>query len=369
MGQLVDCRECAYVGAGEARRSSDPKVVEEVNEDQQSLDCGFDALLPTRDPRPQRRIDESGSSQQDAPGSTQTESASNSPHFAVLDLDRDTWRLWDTATEETYTLTDQHVLAAAFPHSLTIVEGCHLREQSATSVAHPFTREQLEVLQTNLMTCEKRIRTVNNRRTPRIWAEIEPKISWDDRPKDRDAEIWARWLFANPERLRCCKHWPERHIRRSPQRDTIMRDVNTARQYRAYPASPYAVEFARRVKLRLHHAWNLPWANVGDFRRYTKVAFGMGQSPTERQVLGNPYVCNAYCVAFDLTTHEPRSLSNREIKHICGLNANGYPNQIRADLRHHLGRSSKLSCTEIDRAFVKLVRALIDASGALPPIR
>ena len=277
----------------------------------------------------------------------------------MLDLDRDLWRLWDSITAETTMLPDAMVLAADFPYPLTIVESCHLRPQSAMSVAHPFTADQLTALRASLADRGKKIRTVNNRRTPRAWAEIEPDIKWEDRPKERDTEIWGRWLLADSKRLESCKYWPEKRERRNSEREAIMRDVNRARQYRSHPKSPYAQEFAQEVRHRLWRAWNIiPWGIHG-FHHYVATVFRLGH-PARWRILDNPYICDAYCVAVSLETHEPRRLSNRQIRHVCGLNANGYPNQVRADLRHHLHRATGMACTEIDRGFIKIVRALID---------
>lgn len=340
----------------------------------------FDFGVPTaaRDPRPRRRTDDGTNSAQvavrtahprrraDDEQSAQTivqSPAPRLPHFAVLDLDRDTWRMYDTATGEIVELTQAQVLAADFPHTLTIVEACHLRPQSATSVAHPFVADELNELAANLTARNKRIRTVNNRRTPRIWSEAG--IGWDDRPKDRDTAMWAQWLLRDLRRLESCKHWPEAHERRSPERDKIMRDVNIARQYRQNHTSVYAQAFATQVRRRLWRAYEsnaIPHGTY-DFRHYVRVVFGLGAQRKGWPILDNPYICDAYCVAVDIGSQQPRQLSNRQIRHICGFSANGYPNQIRSDLHHHLAYRSKLSCTEIQRGFVKVVRALIDVEG------
>jgi hypothetical protein len=248
-----------------------------------------------------------------------------------------------------------------------VAEGCHLVPQGDFSVSAPFSLEQLEQMAAAASYRGVQIRTVPNRRIPRAWSEIEPDMPWADRDKDRDTEVWYRWLTARPERLLSLKRWtpgfhsPADHI--EELRGEVMRDVNMVRQWRQVPDSPQYMDFTQRVNRALLQAMVPSGYDV------VSVATRLG-CPRKGVMRGKPYwnaagciyLDDAYCVARNAKTGDARNLSGRTVRKVCGLHANGYPNQVRSDLRHH-AKSLGYTPTSIDRDFVTMVRYLA-ASGS-----
>lgn len=278
--------------------------------------------------------------------------ASSLPRFAVLDLDRDGWRLHDGG--DTVRLSDQSVLRADFGCQLVVVEATHLMPQSEFSVSAPFTAEQLATFADNIAAAGVEIRTVPHRRTPRIWSEVEPDVPWDERDKERDTEVWHRYL-SQGERLMKAKRWridaPAVPAWLIELRISIMRDVNFARQCRQYPKLPIARALAESIDRAKGWAWGARSAEQA-------AAFAALKIGSRTTALDSAYLCDAYCVARD-GDGNPRQLSGRVIRHVCGLNFNGYPSLVRSDLRYHMRRARPdLRPTQTDKAFVVVTLAL-----------
>jgi hypothetical protein len=315
-----------------------------------------DGVTPTdvRDtPRPEHRNDASLPATADDPPPRALEAPIRSS-FAVADHDSDTWRMFDG--HEMSTSTPSDLLDCKFAASLLIVEGCHLVPQGDMSVAAPFTATQLEHLVNRATESGVRIRTVNNRRMPRAWAEADIG-PWERRKEfQRDAEAWHRWLSANPRRLASCKTWP---APKGPDavvtamRAEIMPDVNMVRQWRQYPKADVSKRFSDRTLRAMLRIWR---GSDGGKLRELLARFGCKfKAGRQWEILESTYVCDAYAIACDPRTGIPRDgLSAKRIRKICGLYAYGYPNVVRSDLRLHgrnLGRP-----TDVDRDFVRLVR-------------
>jgi hypothetical protein len=275
--------------------------------------------------------------------------APSPPRFGVLDLDRDGWRLYDGT--EVRRLTDAQVLSGRFGDLETlIVESAHLVPQGPASVAAPFTAEQLEKLADN---ADCGIRTVPHRRMPRVWSEVRPDVAWDERPKDEDTVVWHEYLRGG--RLRNAKRWKPRPDP-LPQvvldlRMEIMSMANQARQARQYPLAPYPQELSTQMERVKAWAWTARDVNE-------QSAFARLGITSMKRAFDSIYFCDAYCVARDQDGEPRPRLSARLVRRICGLNFNGYPNLIRANLRHHLTRNTGRHPTDVDKAFVRVALAL-----------
>lgn len=294
------------------------------------------------------------------PAARVSSSAPFEPMFAVADHDRDTWRLFDG--ENLLTLTREELLLCHVHVPLLVIEGCHLVAQGDMSISAPFTAYDLEALAVNARAHGVEIRAVPNRRFPRAVSEAGYK--WEDRPKERDTETWHRWLSAKPARLASCRRWPAARdsVRVDELRVEIMRDVNMVRQWRQFPEAPQSEAFADRV-LR---ALIVIFEDLERGRHLRAVTARLGCPWNPRAVRpwdtrGSVHIHNAYCVARDARSGQSRTLTARRVRRICGLYANGYPNQVRADLRYH-GRTLGPP-TQVDRAFVSLAMLFNESCG------
>ena len=284
--------------------------------------------------------------------------APKSSRFAVLDYDNDGFRFYDGVTLRV--LRREDVLAGRFlaEIDLLIVEAAHLIPQSRLSVAAPFLEAELQQLAANA-TCE--IRVVPQRRTPRVWSECRPDVAWDERPKDEDTIVWHEYLARKERRLMSAKRWqpiprsvPNRVLR---TRAEIMEAVNILRQARQYPQAPVTLPLWHTIDRIRGRAY---------FERdvMQQRAFAWLKITSRQRTCENPYLCDAFAVACDLDGR-PRTISKRLVRRVCGLSFNGYRNQVRSDLRLHLGRASEQSPTKLDWAFVTVVFALNGAARTL----
>lgn len=291
----------------------------------------------------------------DDPQDRATRTAPLLPSFVVVDHDSDTWRLYD-GSDSVVRVSRVAILDCDVTTDWLVVEGCHLVPQGDMSVSAPFTLSQLQRLASNAAARGVEIRTLPNRRIPRAWSEVEPDVAWDARLKERDAEVWYRWLTANPRRLASCRRWSPEPIATSGRvtslRAAAMSDVNMVRQWRQYPKTSQAQGFAGQVRDALFVVVN---ADLDAYELLKRL--GCKWKPRSRYQLDardSLHVCNAYCLARDPRTGEARpGLSAKLVRRVCGLYANGFPNQVRSDLRYHgrvLGRP-----TQMDRDFVDLV--------------
>lgn len=296
------------------------------------------------------------------PASRAATAAPSSPLFAVADHDTNTWRIYD-GTDQT-TVTESAVLDCDLHVDRLVVEACHLVPQGDMSVAAPFTLDQLHRFAANAAANGVQIRTVPQRRTPRVWGEIGPYLmgdsyTWESRDKTLDTLAWHHWLAAKPGRLESCKIWTPEIIAANPTitelRNRIMRDVNMVRQWRQYPRSQQAQRFADTLVRTLLGIFSDNERGRGLLELLARLGCEWRPRKAATTALFSPHVRNGYCVARDPITGRARpNLSGRTIRRICGLYANGYPNQIRSDARHHARSLGKP--TDFDRDFVTLIR-------------